>query len=529
MKDNDLEHRWTVLDALKSSMLSRCEEYAKWTIPSLFPPTGMAMLEHQITMDSIGARGVNHLSNKVITTLFPNRLFMRLHVTQDAKAMIAQRIMQQGVPQDQAEAAIATATIQVEEGLASEEKRCSDYLDMVQYRPMAVLAAQLMITTGNALEYHPKNEPVQVFNLRNYCVVRDISGTVIEIMTKQCKAYETFSPAVKDLLKLRKQRNGNKDYIERSDVVVYTRIVLEDDGRYVVYQQADHVPLDIGFVAYTKDTLPWIVLTWKLIPGEDYGRGLVEEYAGAFHALNVLSGSLLNIAAIAGDIKFFVNPASLIDVPEVNKSAPGSWHTGADGDISSNQIIESQNIQFIATMIERYEKQINQAFLLNSAVTRNAERVTAEEIRMQANELETSNGGIYSRLAAIWQLPLANIILEAIDFNAQQFGIVPKVITGMDSLSRQSELEAIQVFLAYMAQLQNVPEDVRATIKVPALAKIVGTNLGVEYQKFIMSETELAARQEQQMQMQQQMLQQQANQESQVAASREAMKGSMNA
>ena len=60
-------------------------------------------------------------------------------------------------------------------------------------------------------------------------------------------------------------------------------------------------------------------------------------------------------------------------------------------------------------------RRLGAAFLLNTAVTRDAERVTAQEIRMQAQELESSLGGVYSRLANELQLPLAKRLLQEID------------------------------------------------------------------------------------------------------------------
>lgn len=52
------------------------------------------------------------------------------------------------------------------------------------------------------------------------------------------------------------------------------------------------------------------------------------------------------------------------------------------------------------------------AFLLNSAVQRQGERVTAEEIRYVAGELEDTLGGVYSILAQELQLPLAKRLLN---------------------------------------------------------------------------------------------------------------------
>ena len=523
----DLQHRWDELHHKKNSLISLCEEYADWTLPYVFPRTNTENVELQLAKDSIGAQAVNHLANKVVSVLFPpQQLFFRLHVSSAMKKMIGAGLQAAGAPNKEAlQASLSKALLAVEEQLAATEKEAQEYMDMVAYRPQAVNTAKLLIVTGNALVYHPEGRPVQVYNLRDFCVARDLSGEVIEIMTKECKAFETFHPDIQ--VQLRTGHNPRKpqhNYSDKDNVTIYTKIKLENDGRYHVYQQGDHVLLDTDGAYYTKADLPWIALTWNLVRGEDYGRGLVADFAGAFHAINVLSGSLQNIASIMGDIKFLVNPSSLVDVGELNSSPSGSYHSGKADDVTAIQLNKQHDAQFIAVMIERYEKQIAQAFLLHSQLTRQAERVTAEEIRRDADELETSNGGIYSRLAATWQQPTANIVLQQINFQGLDYGIVPQVITGMDSLSRASELDNLRMFLADLGMLQAVPEDVRAIIDMPAFAKVLGTNRQVDYQQIIKTPEQIQAEQQAMMQQQQQLQQQDANREAQVAASKEAAK-----
>ena len=525
-KEYDLAHRWTELDNKRTTILHNCEEYASWTLPFVFPPVGASTenIELQNSKDSIGAQAVNHLSNKVVSTLFPGqRLFFRLKVDSKTTKLIRAALMQTAngsVEKAQAELQRALAVADTE--LLAVEKEANEYIDMVAYRPQAVHAAKLLIITGNALMFHPDDSPVQVYNLKNYCLVRDISGQVIEMMTKEEKAFETFKPEVQEQLKAIRpaMHKHAKQYAAKTNVVIYTQIKLEDDGKFHVRQCGDHIKLDTTGAVWTRDTLPWIPLTWNLVQGEDYGRGLVAEYAGAFHAVNVLTNSLLNIAAIMGDIKFLVNPASVLDVGEMNKAAPGTYHSGREGDITTPQVNKVSDAQFVQALIERYERQIAQAFLLNSQLTRQAERVTAEEIRRDANELELSNGGIYSRLAATWQLPTASIVLRQIDFQGVGDGIVPQIITGMDSLSRQSEMDNMHMFLIDLGALNNVPEDVRVFIKKDKYMELCGKNRQVEYAAFTKTDAEVQA----EMQAQQQQLMQMEAQKQQGAVAAEAGK-----
>lgn len=522
-----LQHRWDRLERKKTSIYSRCEQYAKWTLPWLFPESGSTeSTERQLSNDSLGARAVNHLSNKVVTTLFrPQGPFFRLSLSADQKKKLK---LLTGSDTNADPAETASLKAKIDDELNSAERQSIEYLDMVAYRPQATYAAQLLVSTGNALAYHPEGKPVQVFALRDFCVVRDLSGVVIEIMTRECKAFETFKPDIQEKLRAGKQAN-TPEYEDSSDVTVYTQIKLNDDGKFYAKQEAGFVSLDTEGASWPRQTLPWIPLTWTLVRGEDYGRGLVEDYSGAFHAIEVLTQSLINLAAIMGDIKFLVNPASILDVNALNNSESGSYHSGKEGDISSVKMDKFNDAQFIVSMIDRFEKQIAQAFLLNSSVTRDAERVTAEEIRIQANELEMSVGGIYSRLALQWQLPTAYITLDHIKFSGISQGIKPQIITGMDSLSRQGELDNVRMWIGDLAMLDAVPEEIRGVINPLKFAAYLGNNRQVEYAQFLFTQDELMQRQQQQQQMMQQQELAKANGTVAAEAGKAAVQGSQTA
>lgn len=505
-----VRHRWDTLHNAKGDLLTRSEQYAAWTLPNVFPEEHFSQqsTELMLSNDSIGARGVNSMANKVVSTLFRLQgTFFRLHLDEDQRSQL------EALSKDSKKADVGAALGQIDRVFNSAERRAMDRLNMVQFRDKAVDIAKLLLVTGNALQYTPETGPIQVYSLRDYCVVRDVAGTVIEIVTRDTKAFETFSDEVKAQLRFTKQYNKDGQYEDRTPVCIYTQIRLEDDGKYHVRQAADLVDLDLGeqHVSYPKELLPWLPLTWNLARGDDYGRGLVEDYAGAFHSIEVLTQNLLNIAGIMGDIKYLVNPASLLDVEELNRSPSGSYHSGKEGDISTPQLDKQRDAQFILAMIDRYTTQLSQAFMLNSGMVRDAERVTAEEIRMIAQELENAHGGVYSRLAHQWQQPLAYILLDYIGFDGSQWGVEPKIITGMDNLSRAGEMDNVRLWIADLAGLEAVPEDIRRVINPLKFAEFCGQNRQVEWSKLCYTDDELQANEQRMMQQQQQMMNAQAN------------------
>lgn len=495
--DKKLSDRWTELNAKKTNLVNRCEDYAMWTLPYLFPRSGTKDSELQGPLDSTGARAVNHLSNKLIMALFaPSQPFFRLTITDQVSDELAAKAKN---GDEQALTLIAA----MDEALAKTEKSAMKELNFNRYRTEATTAAKSLIVTGNAMLYHPVTGPVQMYGLRDYCVCRDLSGTVIELLTLEKKNLHTFKKDIREKL----ESYDKSKYGSQKEVCIYTQVVLEDDMKYHMYQYADDVKLDDSGATWTAEDLPYLPLTWNLIRGEDYGRGLVEDYAGAFHALYQLAQSEIDVVAIAADIKFLVDPGSTIDVETLNSAESGSYHSGKEGDVTVLQINKAVDMQMVEGMVQRLQQQIGAAFLLQTAVTRDAERVTAEEIRQTANELDLSNGGIYSRFAEEWQYRTAVLMLKRIKVDLGNGTIDPVIITGLDSLSRAGDIDNLRMLIGDLQLLNTVPEDIRAGIDATKFIAYCAVRRGVDYQKFEKSAATMQAEQQaqqQQMQMQQQ-------------------------
>jgi hypothetical protein len=291
--------------------------------------------------------------------------------------------------------------------------------------------------------------------------------------------------------------------LEDSEVTLYTRI-RRHEGKFYVFQAVNTIPLPYDGNAYSPKVLPWVPLTWNLPRGCDWGIGMVEDSAGDFHALSVLSEAIVLGAAIAADIKFLVDPTGNTDVNALNKAASGSFVPGRKDDISALSLDKAQDWNMVLQVLSSYEKRIGLTFLLGSAVTRDAERVTAEEIRHQANELETSLGGQYSRFGVELQLPLAYITLAETEFDISGGDKVePMIITGLDALSRNSDMEALMLYFQDLAITAQLPEQVQEYLKVRELMQVFGAARGVDYEKF--TKDDATVQQERQQRQQQEM------------------------
>lgn len=501
-KFKTIKQEWEHLDNKRVSICNHTEDYARWTLPYLFPPRGTTdSQEMSVAAGSIGARSVNHLANKLVSTLFvPYRPFFRLTLTDEAR----QALVSRGIKEEDIDLMLSRA-----------ENAAMQSMSIAVHRTQAVLAMKNLIVTGNACLYYPQEGNVEVYNLRDYVVQRNMNGKLLKLITRDSKVFEALPPNVQKAL----QENTRRRYKPDTSVDLFTKIEYNyDTTKYVVTQAVDTYTLPDVVGTYPADKLPWIVLTWNMVRGEDYGRGLVEDYAYAFHSHQVLTAAQMRLYAIVADVKLLVDPASTIDVEELNTSASGTYIPGKADDITCPKFGVEFNLAGINEKISSLERELAQAFLLTSAVTRDAERVTAEEIRMQVTELETAHGGIYSRLAAEWQTPLVGIVLDRIGFSLDG-NYVPQVVTGMEAMSRSGDLENMQLFIADLANTAAIPERFQMYLKEDGLLATLGALRSVQYEKFLKSQEEVAkeqaAAQQQAMQMQQQQIEMQANADAQ--------------
>lgn len=493
--------RFKELDSKRDSMLQRCQDYAMWTLPYIFPErhsTNTESAERPGPIDATGAQAVNQLSNKLVMTLFQlSGPFFRLMVQDDTM----QKLKKDAKEGDK-DAQLVLETM--DEALSINEKKAMRELDYTHYRTEATTAAKALIITGNSMLYHPDGMKgkVQCYSVKDYVVKRDLNGEVVEFLTRDKKALETFSPHVQE--QIMASKDGKQKH-SGSDVCLYTWVKLQRDGRFVMKQSADEVQLD-SEGTWPKDELPWIILTWNLVRGEDYGRGLVEDYAGAFHGLHVLSGAFVDAVGAAADIKWLVNPASVLDVATLNNSESGTYHSGQEGDITCVQVNKAMDLAMVKEMIQEWRTQIGKAFLMFSSVQRQAERVTAEEIRAIINDLDSANGGIYSRFASEWQYPTAKLMLKRIKVTIGDGRVIyPQIVTGLDSLSRSGDMDNFRLFMQDLAFTKELPDPVLGALDMLKVAKYCGVRRGIDPELLLKTAEQAQA----EAQAQQQMLQQQ--------------------
>jgi hypothetical protein len=395
--------------------------------------------------------------------------------------------------------------------LSQIEKQSLKHLGRKGLRDSMFSALQQIIVTGNALVFYPPGEKnIVVYTMRDYVVERDTFSNVIEILIEDKRVFKSLSDDVKQLL------SDGKSYKD-DDVVAYYIWIKKVGDRFELDQYVEDILLTNKETKgiYPEDSLPYIPIVWRLARGHNYGTSLVEEYAGDFKALEVLTTAFVKGLAIAADYKQLVDPTGLTDIDDLVDSDFGAYISGRADDISIPQATKAADFQALQQGLDVFTRRIARAFLLSGMVVRDAERVTAFEVQQQINELETALGGVYTRLASSLQQPLATLVLKEVDKElSPKNGVKPVIITGIDAVSRFNDMNAVQMWLSDLALLAQLPEQAQMSLNTEALASYMASSRGVDAQKFVKTkeqvQAEMQAMQQQQVAQQGQMAMQES-------------------
>jgi len=469
--------RWQQLDGQRRGFMGRCEKYAAYTLPKICLPSGFKQNSQELDHDfqAVGAQAVNHLSNKMVLSLFaPSSTFFRLDASETAKEVFTELNMS---PED------------IVPMLAKTEREAVALLDRKAMRPKIYEAVKHLIVTGNVLLCLEETGEARVIGLKRYAVRRSMSGRVIELIIVDTVLMDELEDDVQSYVE------KEVGYSEDRKVNLY-RWIRFRDGDYHMTQWVDQVQLPEDFNGkWAEEDMPYRVLTWDLADGEDYGTGLVEDYSSDFAGLSALSQSQVQGAILASEFRWLVNPAGLTRVEDFNETPNGSAMPGTEGDITLIESGKSRDLNVVINMVSEYVNRIGRGFLLGSLLVRQAERVTAEEIRMTANELETALGGGYSRLAVDFQGPVARWLLKLLKVEiADKFEVT--VITGLDALSRTSDLDDAKLWLQDMALANSLPEQMQMRIKWDQLSSIFATPRRIDVSRIWKTDQEMAAEQQ---------------------------------
>ena len=488
MNDQSLAKQYENMAADRDAFLSRARSCAELTIPTLMPPEGHNGSTHYNTpFQSVGARGVNNLASKLLMTLLPpNQAFFRLTIDDYDLVELG-----------------GDARGKAEEALARIERSATQVIESKAIRVPTFEALKQLIVSGNVLVHLPPKSGMKVFRLDRYVVNRDSMGNVLKVITKETIGYEALP---KDVMEVLLENPEYQVDTNKKECDIYT-CVKRVGNKYEVHQEVHDIVIPSSTGSYTEDKLPWMALRFIAVDGNDYGRSFCEEIVGDLKSLEALTRAIVEGSAASSKLLFLVRPNGTTKMRSIADAPNGGIVSGDANDVTTLQANKFNDFRVAQETMQKITERLSFAFLLNSSVQRQAERVTAEEVRYMAQELETALGGIYSVLSQEFQAPLVNLLLAKMQKEGKmpkfpKDTLKPQIVTGLEALGRGQDLNKLSQFLQMLQPLGN--EVIASELNINDYIDRLGASLGIDTQGLVKSEEQKAQEQQAAMQAQQQ-------------------------
>jgi len=482
--------RYNQLVTDRRQFLDKAVDCSKLTLPYLIQDDTSSRPTHEtlnIPWQSVGAKCVVALAAKLMLAILPPQAtFFKLQVRDD-------KLGEDMPPEIRSELDLSFSKM---------ERMVMDYIAASNDRVVIHQALKHLIVGGNALLFMGK-DGIKNYPLTRYVVNRDGNGNVLEIVTKELISRDVLGYELP-----KPQPNTGIDESQGShtdDVEVYTCVKLEN-GRWVWYQEVEDMIIPGSRSSAPKNASPWLVLTFNSVDGEQYGRGRVEEFLGDLKSLEGLSQALVEGAAAASKVIFLVSPSSTTKPATIAKAGNGAIVQGRAEDVQVVQVGKTADFSTAANMAQTIERRLLEAFLVMNV--RNAERVTAEEVRLTQLELEQQLGGIFSLLTVSFLIPYLSRTLLVLQRNNEipklpKDIVRPTIVAGINALGRGQDRESLSMFVGTIAQTLG-PEALMKYINPEEAIKRLAAAQGIDVLNLVKSQEQMAQEQEQMMQAQQQ-------------------------
>jgi Bacteriophage head to tail connecting protein len=462
------------MDGERSPLMFRTERLAALTLPHVCLPLGFNHESTTITYDtgSMGAQAVTFLVNKLGLTLFrPGVPFFRLSPDKDGEKAIAQNGLD-----------INTMA----EELNKAELAAVKELDRSGQRPKLTQILEHLVVAGNVLMII-EDDYIRCMGLRHWVVKRNYKGDVQTLIIREEMCADELEDNVLEAIQaVRPDIATNPD-----SKVCWYKCIYRRGKYYTMQQWIDDIRLPEQFDGrWPINKCPYRVATWALPDDSNYGFGVVQQYWADLEACSALNEGVTDGGVLALEMRWGVDPSGMTRAEDLNKTANGDFVNARKDDINPIFGGNPQAIAAADNVLQRIERRISAGFLMQHGITRNAERVTAEEVRMQALELETAYGGSYTAVAKDVQEPIANWTLKLSGNPLDGTGLQATVITGLDALTRNAELESLRAAFSDLQMTNQLPIPLQQRIKWNGLSGFVGAGRGVKLSSFIMTDTE---------------------------------------
>jgi len=424
----------------RTSVVDTARKMAEITIPSEFPPEGYETGDKiGSNNQSIGAWCVNTLSSALMFMAFPpGRPMLRFKpIEHKLRDEIAQD------PQLWSKITLA---------LARKELEHRQRAETTPLRSAYTGFLNQLLVAGNCCWHHTELSDPIYHRMDSYVVIRDSKGRPLLTIVKETVSVQGLDEDHKEVVR---RAHGDKlkdkpEWEQTADIYTVCKLSTEGDEKVWLYWQECEGEILPGTELEADFENPPLYPAW-LIPvfGKNWGRSYCEQYRGDLHLVEAGSSALNDGAALAALTLLFVKPGSRTSLKSIKTAENLAVLSGSAEDITAFRLDKNADFTFVSNHLSEAVKRLSRAFLLQTAVVRDAERVTREEVARVGAELDKAMGGLYSQLAQSGQ---RHVVLRFVRLHEEEDGELPEVpegvirtsvVTGIDALGATTEEEAL--------------------------------------------------------------------------------------
>lgn len=474
-------------EKLRSDLVERkSKQYAGWINPALYPDSGYETAKWESntgTVDrdfqSFGSQLISYAASKLMQELFPiGKSFFKLELSDDMYQKAAQIL---GLRDPS----------KVDGDLVKFSNEVCELIHIQGNYARISWGIQVLLTTGNILFFYRNDGKFVAYTTRNYAIKRDGAGNPLRLILRE-------RAALRMLPKVVQAGYPGKSSDEDEMVDYYTGVRWGAPGENVqVWQEAGEWSSEI--IEYHPALCPFLPLVANLIPGESYGRGRVEDNAGDFAKYSELSKALALYEAQMCRVVNGVKPGAVVDIDELENAETGDYVQADPDSVQAMEMGDGLKVQRLQAVLAELEARLNQAFG-RSINTRDAERVTAQEIIQNAQEADIAHAGLYSLLSHTLHYPMALLLLQALHPDAISLITTGKldvrVMTGVSALGQSAEVQAMLRAAQSAGLINQVFAGMSQKFSPERIADICLLSEGVDPTKIERTEEELQALQQ---------------------------------
>ena len=458
-------NRFTELRTHREESLILARECSKLTKPLVVPQSGHVPGQTMsMPQQSHGARLVSNLVSQLLLILFPPGVpFFKLDLQS-----VDVRELAKGLEVAPGKTMYDT----LRESFVSLENNCSIRFETMGLREKIRMVILQLVVSGNSL-YLKLKDDIELIPLEDWVCSRDGSGELIEVIYRQ---HLTVTP------KLIKELSLDNKAESDGVVTVFTRCYRGDD-KWTVDKYVDAAPEPYKTLRVNPGDF-WVnIPVWELTPGEDYGRGPVEESLGDLRTYESGTQIVKESASALAKVIFTVRPNGLTKARDVADAENTEIISGQAEDVGVIQANKVYDMSGFIQFLNGIKMELDFAFMMPNVIRRDAERVTAEEIRRMATELEKSRGGTYNNLSKNLQGPVAELLIADVLRNSAALSnlkandLLPIVNTGLQGLGRSLELESTLMFLNDLKMIPGMEQLVDQNQLIHRLAALRGLEM----------------------------------------------------